>query len=84
MATLIVRSLSEDIYKALSARAALTGRSVEAEVREILTAAVSTKGRVKLGSLLTAIGREARLSEREFEVLEQVRDKKPARQPMPP
>jgi len=48
---------------------------MEAEVREILESAISPKGSVKLGSLLADIGRQARLSDEEFAVFEQVRDK---------
>ncbi|MBU9497943.1 plasmid stability protein [Burkholderia multivorans] len=35
------------------------GRSTEAEVRDILEQAVLSEGRVKLGTLLAEIGREA-------------------------
>jgi plasmid stability protein len=44
-------------------------------VRKILEAAISPQGRVKLGSLLTDMGRQAKLSDEEFAVFEQVRDK---------
>ena len=75
MATLTVRNLSEEVHRALCVRAAQHGQSMEAEVREILEAAISPHGRVKLGSLLADMGREARLSDEEFAVFEQVRDK---------
>jgi plasmid stability protein len=52
---------------------------MEAEVREILESAVSPEGRVKLGSLLADIGRQAKLTDEEFTVFEQVRDTTPAR-----
>ncbi len=55
------------------------GRSMEAEVREVPALAVSPQGRVKLGSLLADIGRQARLSDAEFAVFEQLRDKTPLR-----
>lgn len=79
MAMLTVRNIPEEIHRALRARAAQRGHSMEAEAREILEAAVSPKGRVKLGSLLAEIGRRARLSDEEFAVFEQVRDKTPSR-----
>ena len=44
----------------------MRGRSVEAEVRAILAEAVLPEGRVALGSLLTAIGQRAGLTEEEF------------------
>jgi plasmid stability protein len=51
---------------------------MEAEVREILESVVSPQGRVKLGSLLMDMGRQARLTDEEFAVFEKVRDKTPA------
>ncbi len=80
MAMLTVRNLSEEVHRALRVRAALHGQSMEAEVREILESAISPKGRVKLGSLLADLGRQAQLSDEEFSVFESVRDKAPARQ----
>ena len=44
----------------------------------ILESVVSPEGRVKLGSLLAGVGRQARLTAEEFAVFEQVRDKTPA------
>ena len=49
------------------------GRSMEAEVREVQALAVSPQGRVKLGSLLFDMGRQARLSDAEIAVFEQLR-----------
>jgi plasmid stability protein len=79
MAMLTVRNLPDEVHRALRVRAALHGHSMEAEVREILESAVSPEGRVKLGSLLADIGRQAQLSDEEFAVLEQVRSKAPTR-----
>ena len=79
MAMLTVRNLSEEVHRALRVRAAQHGQSMEAEVREILESAISPKGRVKLGSLLAHIGRQAKLSDEEFANFEQVRDKTPSR-----
>ena len=77
MAMLTVRNISDEVHRALRVRAAKHGHSMEAEVREILEAVVSPEGRVKLGSLLADMGRRARLSDEEFAVFEQVRDKAP-------
>ena len=52
---------------------------MEAEVREILASTVSPEGRVKLGSLLAEVGRQAGLTDEEFAVFAKVRDKTPAR-----
>jgi antitoxin FitA len=77
MATLTVRNISDEVHRVLRVRAARHGRSIEAEVREILESAVSPQGRVKLGSLLADIGRRAKLTDQEFVVFEQVRNKVP-------
>ena len=79
MAMLTVRNLPDEVHRALRVRAALHGHSMEAEVREILEAAVAPEGRVKLGSLLADIGKQAKLTDDEFAVLEQVRHKTPAK-----
>jgi plasmid stability protein len=79
MAMLTVRNITDELHRALRVRAAQRGHSMEAEVRDILESAVSPQGRVKLGSLLTDMGRRARLSEEEFAVFEQMRSKVPAR-----
>jgi plasmid stability protein len=79
MAMLTVRNLPDEVHRALRLRATQHGHSMEAEVRKILETAVSPKGRVKLGSLLADVGRKAKLSDEEFAVFGQVRDKTPAR-----
>jgi plasmid stability protein len=78
MAMLTVRNLPKEVHRALRVRAALHGRSTEAEVRAILEEAVKPEGRVKLGSLLSEIGRQARLTDDESAVFEGPRDKTPA------
>ena len=79
MAMLTVRNLPDAVHRALRVRAARRGHSMEAEVRGILESAVTPAGRVKLGSLLAEVGRQAKLTDEEFAVFEQVRDKSPAR-----
>ena len=79
MAMLTVRNIPDEVHRTLRMRAAQHGHSMEAEVREILESAVSPAGRVKLGSLLADVGRQARLTDQEFAVFAQVRDKAPAR-----
>lgn len=78
MSSITVRNVPEEVRRALRVRAAQHGRSAEAEIREILEQAVKPEGRVKLCSLLAGIGREARLSDSEFAIIEQVRDQTPA------
>ena len=65
MAMLTVRNLSDEVHRALRVRAAMHGRSTEAEVRAILENAVKPEGRVKLGSLLADIGRRVNLTDYE-------------------
>lgn len=59
MPSITVRNLPEETHRALRVRAALAGRSTEAEVRAILEAAARPEGRIKLGSLLAEIGLQA-------------------------
>ncbi|AEM48496.1 Arc domain-/DNA-binding domain-containing protein [Acidithiobacillus ferrivorans SS3] len=74
---LTIRNLPEEVRRALRMRAAQHGRSTEAEVRSILEEVVKPQGRVKLGSLLTEIGRRADLTDEDLAVFERVRDKTP-------
>nr|DAR48767.1 MAG TPA: Plasmid stability protein [Inoviridae sp.] len=59
MPSITVRNLSEETHRALKARALAAGRSTEAEIRLILDQAARPKQRIRLGSLLSDIGREA-------------------------
>jgi len=82
MATLTVRNLPDDVHRALRVLATEHGRSLEAEVRDILTTAVSPAARIRMGDALAALGRDLALSDEDFEALEACRDKAPAR-PLP-
>ena len=55
MAAVIVRNLPDETLRALKLRAAQSGRSTEAEIREILANAVRTP--LGLGSALASIGK---------------------------
>ena len=78
MAAVTIRNISDETHRALRARAAHHGRSTEAEIRDILESAVRPLERVKLGSLLAAIGRDADLSDSDVEELRKKRDVTPA------
>ena len=79
MATLTVRNLPDEVHRALRVRAATHGRSTEAEVRDILEMVARPPERIKLGSLLASIAREAGgLTVEEQALFESVRDKTPA------
>lgn len=78
MAMLTVRNLPDDVHRALRVRAAHHGRSTEAEVREILASAVKPDSRLRMGEALAALGHQLGLTDEDFEVFDQVRDKTPA------
>jgi plasmid stability protein len=78
MAMLTVRNLPDDVHRALRVRAAQNGHSTEAEVRKILAAAVKPETRVRLGDALASLSRKIGLTNEDFEVFEQVRDRTPA------
>ena len=58
MASLTVRNLPDETHRALRVRAALHGRSAEAEVRAILEEAVRPAERLKIGTELHRIAQE--------------------------
>ena len=79
MAILTVRNVPDDVHRALRVRAAEHGRSTEAEVREILAAAVKPEKRVRVGDELSAIGRKIGLTNADVDDLERSRNKTPAK-----
>ena len=80
MANLNVRNVPDEVHRAIRIQAAHHGRSTEAEIRDILERAAKPEGRVKLGSFLASIAREAGgLSDEEHALLESVRIKSEAR-----
>jgi plasmid stability protein len=78
MPAVTIRNLPEETHRALRARAAAHGRSTEAEIRDILEKVAKPEGRVKLGSLLAEIGRDAGLTNEDVEALQRLRDQTPA------
>lgn len=81
MAVLTVRNVPDEVHRALRVRAAAHGRSAEAEVREILRAAVVPSERVRVGDALSTLGRDLGLTDDDLEVLEALRDRTPAEPP---
>ena len=79
MPSITVRNVPDEVHRAISVRAAQHGRSIEAEMRDILEVAVKPQGRIRLGSLLAEIGRKVKLTDEELAVFESVRDKASAR-----
>lgn len=81
MAVLTIRNVPDEVHRALRVRASQRGRSAEAEVREILSAALLPAERIRLGDALAELGRELALSDDDVEVLNAVRDRTPAEPP---
>ena len=72
MSTLTIRKVPDEVHRALRVRAALNGRSAEAEVRAIIENAVVPQ--VNLADALSAIGKSLGGIDLDF-----VRDKRPYR-----
>ena len=79
MGMMTVRNIPEEVHAALRARAKRHNRSAEAEVRAILEEVVKSEERVQMGDALAALGRKIGLTNEDFAVFEQVRDKTPAK-----
>ncbi|MEJ2693807.1 MAG: Arc family DNA-binding protein [Candidatus Thiodiazotropha sp.] len=79
MPSITIRNVPDEVHRAIRVRAAMHGRSAEAEIRDILEQAAKPEGRLKLGSLLVSIAQEAGgLTDAEAEQINQLRDKTPA------
>ncbi len=78
MAVVTIRNLPDEVHRALRVRAAVHGRSTEAEIRAILESTVRPPERLRLGTALAELGRRAGLTEEDFAVFEQGRDRTPA------
>lgn len=78
MAVLTVRNVPDEVHRALRVRAAEHGRSAEAEVREILSAALVPSRRLLIGDALTSLGRDLALTDEDVAALDAVRDQTPA------
>ena len=78
MAMLTVRNLPDEVHRALRVQAALHGHSTEAEVREILAAAVKPPSRVLMGDALAALGCKVGLTNEDVTALQQGKDQTPA------
>jgi len=74
-----IRNVPDEVHRAIRVRATKHGRSIEAELRNILESAVRPQNRLRLGSMLAAAGRKVGLTEEDLIILERVRDRTPAR-----
>ncbi len=78
MPSITIRNVPDEVHRAIRIRAAMHGRSAEAEIRDILEKAAKPDGRLKLGSLLVSIAREAGgMTDAEAEHFDQIRDRAP-------
>jgi antitoxin FitA len=78
MATVTVRNLPDEVHRALRVRAAMHGRSTEAEIRDILETTVRPPERLRMGAALAKLGRRVGLTDEDCAIFEQLRDKTPA------
>ncbi len=78
MAMMTVRNIPDEIHNALKVRAKLHNRSTEAEVRAILEEAIRPESRICMGDALASLGRKIGLTNEDFAMFDQVRDKAPA------
>jgi plasmid stability protein len=78
MRSITVRNVPDEVHRALRVRAAMHGRSTEAEIRDILECAVKPEQRIRMGDALADLGRRLGLTNEDFAALEEVRDKTPA------
>ena len=79
VASITVRNVPDEVHRALRVRAAQHGRSAEAEIRDILERALKPATRVRLGDALAALGRKAGLTDEDIAIIDQTRDKSPAK-----
>lgn len=78
MAVVTIRNLPDEVHRALRVRAAMHGRSTEAEIRAILETTVRPPDRIRLGTALAELGRRAGLTDEDLAEVEQERDRAPA------
>jgi antitoxin FitA len=81
MPSVTIRNVPDEVHRALRVRAAMHGRSAEAEIRDILESAVKPAQRIRLGDTLANLGQQLGLTNEDFSVFEQECDK-PAAEPI--
>lgn len=79
MPSMTIRNVPDEVHRAIRVRAAKHGRSLEAELRDILESAVRPRNRLRLGSMLADAGRKVGLTEEDLTILERGRDRTAAR-----
>ncbi|MDY0300638.1 MAG: antitoxin [Trichlorobacter sp.] len=79
MHSVTIRNVPDEVHRAIRIRASNYGRTIEAEICNMLECAVKPQEQVKLGSLLTKIGKQTRLTDEEVELLHSMHDQCAAR-----
>lgn len=78
MATMTIRNIPDDVYRAIRVRAALNDRSTEAEVRAVLEELVQPLNGADLAKSLHDFGRDMGLADDDLQDFK--RDKSPPRE----
>ncbi|UHD44060.1 plasmid stabilization protein [Aureimonas altamirensis] len=79
MSGVTILHLSEETHRAPKARATQNGRSTDAEILDILGSTVRPAHRLRIGSALSALSREAGLTNADVEAVEKARNRTPAK-----
>lgn len=79
MATVTVRNLPDAVHRALRVRAAMHGRSTEAEIRDILESTVCPPQRLRIGTALAELGSRIGLTDDDMAAIAKRRARRPAR-----
>jgi antitoxin FitA len=72
-------NVPDEVLRALRVRAAQGCRSAETEIRDIMERAVKPAQRVRFGDALAALGRKAGLTDEDIAIIDQTRDRSPAK-----
>jgi antitoxin FitA len=72
-------NVPDEVHRAPRVHAAQHGRSAEDEIRVILERALTPAKRVRLGEALAALAREIGLTDEDIEIIDQMRDRSPAK-----
>ena len=79
MATVTVRNLPDAVHRALRVRAAMHGRSTEAEIRDILESTVCPPQRLRIGTALAELGSRIGLTDDDMAAIAKGRARRRAR-----
>lgn len=79
MPSVTIRNVSGEVHRAIRAQAALNGRSLEAELLDIIERAARPEHRIRFGSMMAGLSRrDGGLSDEELAVFEGGQQRGPA------